>query len=101
MSGSSLEAMKRAPAPERSSFDVNRVDSQRATSDEVCGRDAALQGMLEQARANPLADPILIRRKLPLRVDFDAGSYNFPYVLASHVGAYVGWRSAVAPTQSL
>jgi len=53
-----------ASDPERSSFDVNRVDDQSATSNEARGRDTALQRMLEQAGANSLADPILIGRKL-------------------------------------
>ena len=53
------------PSPERGSFDVNRVDNQRTTSDEVCGRDAALQCVFEQACANSFANPVLIRRELP------------------------------------
>ena len=45
-------------------MNVNGVDNQRATSDEACGRDAALQCMFEQAHANAFANPILIGRKL-------------------------------------
>jgi hypothetical protein len=60
-----LRGYETAPLPEHSRLDVNRVDEQRATSDEICGRDTALQCMFEQARASSLAYPILIRRKLP------------------------------------
>ena len=52
------------PAPERRSFDVNRVDNQCAAPDEARGCDAALQRMFEQAGANTLANPVPIRRKL-------------------------------------
>jgi hypothetical protein len=40
------------------SLGVNRVDDQRAASDEFCGCNAALQRMFERAGANSLADPI-------------------------------------------
>ncbi|RXH26186.1 hypothetical protein XH99_21965 [Bradyrhizobium nanningense] len=35
-----------------------------ASSDQACGRDAAPECMLEQAGADPLADPILVGREL-------------------------------------
>jgi hypothetical protein len=53
-----------ASPPESGSFEVDRVDDQGATFDEVCGRDTPLQRVLEQAGAKPLADPVLIGRKL-------------------------------------
>jgi hypothetical protein len=53
-----------ASYPERSSFNVKRVDDQGATSHEARGRDTALQRMPERAGANSLADPIPIGRKL-------------------------------------
>lgn len=55
---------KAAPPPERCSLGVNRVDDQRATCDEVCGRDAALQCIFEQAGADYLQSKMDLKPRM-------------------------------------
>jgi hypothetical protein len=55
---------KPASHPKLRGLDINSVDDQRASADELGGCHAALQRVLEQACTNSFADPILICRQL-------------------------------------
>jgi len=55
---------KSASRPKIRRLDVDSVDDQRASADEIRGYHTALQRMLEQPCTNSLADPILICREL-------------------------------------
>ena len=60
-----LRGNEPSPRPEGSNLGVDRIDDQRAASNQVRCRDAALERMLDQAGAYTFANPTLVGRKLP------------------------------------